>query len=231
MISLILVEPEGPENIGAVARVMKNFDVTELILVKPKCNHLSLEARKRAMKAHSVLEKAKIVKAIPKMHTLIATTAKGGNDFNVSRAPLSPEQLVEIIAHKKINLGIVFGRESSGLTNEEIQQCDFCVTIPSSEKYQALNLSHAVSIVLYEIFKKNKKIKPHEKITIASEREKEQVIKLHAEVLNYFSFSSKPKKEIQQKVWKRVIGKSFLTKREAYTLMGFFKKVKQKIKP
>ena len=229
MITIILVEPEGPENIGAVARVMQNFGINKLVLVNPKADHLSMDAQKRAMKAFPILKKAKVTKTIPKLHTLVATTAKLGNDFNVPRAPLSPEQLAQTInkLSNKTEIGLVFGRESKGLTNQEVQQCDFTVTIPSSEKYQALNLSHAVGIILYEFFKTSKEIKPHEKITIASEREKQQVINLHNDVLNQLSFSLQTKKETQIKVWKRVISKAFLTKREAYTLMGFLKKLKK----
>lgn len=218
MISVILVEPNNSGNVGAIARSMANFGFNNLILVNPKCNHLSQTARNRAKWAQDVLKKAKIKTKIPKMQTLIATTAKIGTDYNIPRSPISPKQLKEI---KKGNMGLIFGRESSGLTNEEINQADFVVTIPAENKYPVMNLSHAVTILLYELTDANHT----EHITLASKQEKDQVMKNINRILNKLAFSTPSKKKTQKTIWKKIIGKSFLTKRESYALMGFFKKL------
>ncbi|MBR9692237.1 RNA methyltransferase [Candidatus Woesearchaeota archaeon] len=218
-ISIILIEPKNSGNVGAIARSMANFGFSKLILVNPKCNHLSQTARNRAKWAQDVLKKAKVVNKIPKLQTLVATTAKIGTDYNIPRSPISPAQLSSVC---KGNIGLIFGRESIGLTNQEIQQADFVVTIPASKKYPVMNLSHSVAILLYELSKENHTAH----IIPASKADKAQILKLLNKTLNKMSFATASKKQTQKTIWKRILGKSFLTKREAFALMGFFKKLK-----
>ena len=225
MISIILIEPKKSGNLGAVARVMANFGFDNLVLVNPKCKKTAKEAIKRAKHGISVLKKAKVVKKIPKMDTLIATTAMLGTDYNIPRSPISPEQLSKIIPSKG-KIGIVFGREGPGLTNEEVLACDFVCTIPSSKKYPTLNLSHSVALVCYELSKSLSIKKVGEHIALASKAEKDQLMKLFNQALKKIPFKTAQKHETQRRVWKRMIGKSFLTKREAFALMGFLKKIK-----
>lgn len=226
MISIILVEPENSGNIGAIARVMANFGFKSLVLVNPKANHLSQEAKNRSKHGIKILEKAKVKKTIVGFHTLIATSSKLGNDYNIQRSPIVPENLCRIIPNSKQNIGIVFGRESSGLSNQELKICDFIVTIPTYSKYKALNLSHSVAIILYELSKKKNSVL-FEKFKLASEPDKVQIMKLLDSAMNSLDFLNEEKKETQRKVWKRMIGKSFLTKREAFALMGFLRKIKK----
>ena len=222
MISVVLVEPGNSGNVGAVARVMANFGLSNLILVNPKCNHKSQTARNRAKWAQDVLQKAKVVKSLSSIKSaLVATTARLGTDYNIPRSPITPEKLPKIIQK---NAAIVFGRESAGLTNEEISKCDFVVTIPTSKKYPVMNLSHSVGVVLYELAKNKENVASH--IIFASEAEKKQLMKMLNKALNKMDFATKEKKQTQIKVWKRMIGKSFLTKREAFALMGFLRKIK-----
>ena len=218
MISVVLTEPKNSGNVGAIARAMANFGFSKLVLVNPRCNHLSQTARNRAKWAQDVLKKVRVVKKIPKFDTLVATTAKIGTDYNIARSPISPSQLSSVC---KGNTAIIFGRESTGLTNQEIQQADFVVTIPASKKYPVMNLSHSVAVILYELSKQDHT----SHITLASKAEKEQIMKFLKKTLNKMEFATPSKKRTQQMIWKRIIGKSFLTKREAFALMGFFKKL------
>ena len=224
MISIILIEPETEGNIGAVARAMKNFGFNNLVLVNPKCK-LGKEAKNRAKWANDILKKAKIVKKMPKMHTLVATTSQLGTDYNIPRSPISPEQLSEKININK-KIGIIFGRESSGLTNKELALSDFVVTIPSHKKYPTLNLSHSVAVICYELSKKHRKAKIGERIKAAEKKDKEHLLKLINNKLKNMEFATPSKRKTQKTIWKRIIGKSFLTKREAFALMGFIKKIK-----
>ena len=226
MISVILIEPSKSGNLGAIARVMANFGFDNLILVNPKCKKTAREAIKRAKHGLYVLKKAKVVKKLPKMEVLIATTAKLGTDYNIPRSPISPSQLAEIIPEKTDRkIGLVFGSEGHGLTNEEVMACDFVCTIPSSSKYPTLNLSHSVAIVLYELSKKMPTKKVSEHIIFASIVEKEQLNKMLEKTLKQLPFTAEQKRNTQRMVWKKMIGKSFLTRREAYALMGFFRKL------
>jgi tRNA/rRNA methyltransferase len=225
MITVVLVEPENSGNVGAVARVMANFGFKDLVLIGPKCNHLSQTARNRAKHAQIVLKKAKVKgwSYLKKFDALAATTSKLGTDYNIPRSPVSPEQLAQIVPEKG-NVALLFGRESQGLCNDEIAKCDFVVTIPTAKDYPSLNISHSVAVMLYELSKKFPgKVSEH--IIFASDIEKRQMMKMLAKVLSKMHFATASKKETQVRVWKRMIGKSFLTRREAFALMGFFKKL------
>ena len=223
MINVVLVEPKNSGNIGAIARVMKNFELKNLVLVNPKVSHLSQTARNRAKHAQDILKKAKIVKKIPKFDCLIATTAKLGTDYNIKRSPLTPEQVRDKIKINK-KVGLLIGPEGNGLTNKQVMDSDFVVSIPSSKKYPTLNISHACAILFYELFKGEKNSTDH--INFASAKDKEILLSFIAKRLNKMEFATKEKKQTQKIVWKRVIGKCFLTKREAFALIGFFKKIK-----
>ncbi|MBL7051205.1 RNA methyltransferase [Candidatus Woesearchaeota archaeon] len=225
MIHIALIQPETPGNLGAIARAMKNFDLSKLILIDPQCNHLSSEAIARSKHAKELLQTAKIAKSfsyLKKFDCIIGTTAIHGTDYNMPRVALSPEQLAKNIKNIKNNVVIVFGREGDGLTNTEIKKCDITVRIPTSEIYPTMNISHAASTIFYELFK-TKKTK---EIELASAKDKEVLLKRIDYFLNKFTFTTKEKKETQKIAWKKVLNKSFLTKREIFALFGFFRKLK-----
>ena len=219
MLYVILSGVENSGNVGAIARAMANFELHNLVLVNPKCDHLSSEARNRAKHAQDILREAKVVKKIPKMDCLIATSAITGTQFN-PRSPLTPKELASVIP-KNCKVGLLIGPEGSGLNNEEILKADFVVTIPASKKYPTLNISHACCLLFSELFKKEKTINE-----LASVKDKEVVLNYVDKCLSKMKFSTPEKKRTQKIVWKRVVNKSFLTKREAFALIGFLKKVK-----
>lgn len=230
MIEIILLEPSKQQNLGAVARIMKNFDFNKLILINPKCK-IGKSARKVAKHANDILDKAKIknFSYLKKLDYLIGTTAILGTDYNIPRNAISIEKLSNKVLilnkNKKMKLGLLIGRESIGLKNEEVNLCDILVTIPASKKYPTMNISHALSIILYELFKKSNTEKSDSHINFADKTEKAIIIKYFNKVLDKMEFSTKEKKETQKIVWKRVIGKAMLTKREAFSIMGFLRKL------
>ena len=160
-LKIILVEPNGPLNVGSVARLCSNFEVEELRLVSPKCNIFSLEAKKMALKGQKYLDHCKIFEnlenAIIDCDLVIASCGRidVSKDLNFE----SSKDIFEwIFSFKKIkNLAIVFGREDRGLTNNELLLANKTFNIPTSENNPSLNLSHAVSIVLYELNNSSKK--------------------------------------------------------------------------
>jgi tRNA/rRNA methyltransferase len=219
MISIGLVGVKKPENIGAVARSMKNFDLGRLFLINPRCSHLDKKAMDLASHAKDVLKKAKVVDFdyVNRFSTIIGTTAIIGTDYNLRRSPLPINKL-------KIKGGtiILFGREDDGLHNNELKKCDFIVTVQASKKYPTLNIAHAASIVFYELFTKNK-IEYHK---TATQKDKESFMNLLNKTLDRMRFSTEQKKETQRIIWRRMIGKAQLSKRELFGLFGFLKKVK-----
>lgn len=226
MLSVILIEPESAGNIGAVARLMKNFDFHSLILIHSQCDHLSPEALDRATHAKDILRRARVerdIACLDEFDYLIATTAKVGTDYNIPRIPIKPEELTMNLDLRK-HVALLIGRESTGLRNEEILKADLVVTIPTSKKFPTMNMSHACGILLYEIFKAFGKEKVTEHIPAATKREKDQMMILLDDVLKTIDLPER-RQETQRRVWKRMIGRSFLSKREAFALMGFLKKV------
>ena len=226
MISVVLVEPEHAMNVGAVARVMANFGMNKLVLVNPKCDHKSMDAVMYAKHARSILAKAKVVSSLAETtcDVLVATTAKVGTDYNLVRSPITPKQLA-LTLPASANVGLVFGREGNGLYTHEIEQCGFVVTIPASKTYSTLNLSHAIAVVLYELFVSRTEDTSTSHIRSMSAKEHEQTLKMLDSILEKMSFASEQKRQTQRTLWKKMLAKSFLSRREAFALMGFLRKL------
>lgn len=152
-ISFVLVEPREQGNIGASARALKNMGFKNLSLVRP----VELPAREAEWFAHNsldVLEKAEVyyslANAIMGKSLVVGVARRVGK----KRGLIMPvykgvQRLLEFLPDNKV--AILFGRESKGLYNEEIDECDFVMTIPSSRAHPSLNLSHAVMVVAYEL--------------------------------------------------------------------------------
>ena len=231
IMKVILYEPETAGNIGAIARLMMNFDAKDLILINPQCDHLSKEAQDRAKHSSHILKSAKVMTELPKDLTLIATTARIDTEYNVIRTPISSRDLGSALKNINTqNIGVLFGPEGHGLSNELINKCDFVITIPSSTKNAVLNLSHAVGIVLYEIFSARETENNMSKIKPMNAAQKEQLNKMLEQAFKSLDFKEEKKTETQRKVWKRILGRAFITNRECASLMGFLRKVIEKKK-
>lgn len=229
MISIVLLEPGIPGNLGAIARSMKNFGFKDLIIVNPQFDITCEETRNRAKHAQDILENARVVDELPKFDLLIGTSGKLGNDSNIPRVPITPDKLNSLVCNscnKELNIAILFGRESCGLTNEELSKTDFLVSIPANDDYPVFNLSHAVTIILYEL-SKNYKEENKEKFPLATREQKNALLKLIYEFIDKQKdtgkFSTETQPETQKLVWKRIV--NFLTGKEAQVLFGFFKKL------
>ena len=229
MIHVVLMEPENPGNVGAVARVMQNFGFDKLILINPKADVKSSEAIARSKHASSILRKARIETkgCLQDFDCVVGTTARLGTDYNIPRSPITPRQLSEILP-KRGETALLFGCEGKGLNNREVRACDFIVHIPTDSRYHALNLSHAVAVVLYELSYRRTETKLSRDFTPATRKEKSILIKQLDEVLSKMDFATQEKRETQRLVWRRMIHKSFLTRREAFALFGFFRKLRAK---
>jgi len=160
-LKVILVEPNGPLNVGSVARLCSNFEVDELRIVSPKCDIFSLEAKRMALKGQKFLQQCKIFddleKAIFDCDLVVASC--GRIDVSKDSHFESSEDIFNwILSFRNINnLAIVFGREDRGLTNSELLLANKTFNIPTSKNNPSLNLSHAVSIVLYELNRSSKR--------------------------------------------------------------------------
>ncbi len=154
-IYIILHSIENPGNIGSAARAMKNMGLENMVLINPP-DLQAEEAKKLAYMSYDIIEKAIIVdsfdKALSLVDIAIATTRRKGKWRERFQ---SPEEISELIILKKeINkIGIVFGTEKTGLTNDEVIKCEYASEIPTAIDYPSLNISQAVMIYVYELYR------------------------------------------------------------------------------
>jgi tRNA/rRNA methyltransferase len=150
---IVLVEPAGPINIGAIARVMKNFELDHLVLVNPQCDPLSTEALMMAVHGQEILESAVIVATLPEaLHGCVRAIATTGRVRGWETPLETPRTALPwLVEEPEKPAALIFGREDRGLSNEELNYAQRFVAIPTSPNYVALNLATAVAICCYEL--------------------------------------------------------------------------------
>jgi tRNA/rRNA methyltransferase len=153
-ISVVLVEPQSPGNIGMVCRAMKNMGLADLRLVKG-CRKDHREARKFAVSARDVLDNSRsfesLAEALVDREITVATTRRQGKYRNEMFTPRQVAQEIRSAIGDN-RAALVFGREDNGLTTDELSLCRLNATIPTSDDYGSLNLAQAVLIFCYELF-------------------------------------------------------------------------------
>jgi tRNA/rRNA methyltransferase len=154
-IDVVLVRPKEDGNVGAVARIARNFGADRLVLVAPRAR-LGAVARRRAMGGLSLLSSAVRARsfdaAVGGADLVVGTTdVSTGRSSAYLRRSVSPERLGEIVQPVHGRLAIAFGPEDNGLSREELARCDLIVHIPARRDSPTLNLSHAAAIVLYAV--------------------------------------------------------------------------------
>lgn len=154
---IILVEPQLPENIGGTARAMLNCGMAELRLVAPKCDPHDPKAIAMATGAAHVLENAKIYdtleNAMADRTYILASTTRIRDMVKTVYTPEKAGEQMADLHEKGEKLAILFGRENSGLNNEEIALCDAVITVPLNPGFASLNLAQAVLLIGYGWFR------------------------------------------------------------------------------
>ncbi|MBT8143938.1 MAG: RNA methyltransferase, partial [Gammaproteobacteria bacterium] len=152
-IHIVLVETSHPGNIGATARAMKTMGLTRLRLVKPKI-FPDADATARASGADDILDTAQVFgslqEAIADCVAVVGTTARSRT---LSAPVISPRNSAARIAATLPSgpVAMVFGRERAGLSNDELDHCNWLVNIPANPDFSSLNLAMAVQLIAYEI--------------------------------------------------------------------------------
>ncbi|NLJ06547.1 MAG: tRNA/rRNA methyltransferase [Sphingobacteriales bacterium] len=217
-LKIILVRPSVAENIGAVARILKNMGLEELRLVSPLCE-LKGKAEWVAHGARDILQNAVIFSnlgnALSDIDFSVATTAKKRKRKADNHLP---EKAIEIIFNKKTAINtaaIVFGNESHGLNDHEISLCNIISTIPMHTAYPSLNLSHAVMIFAYEYFK-FQKAQPSGKECTTDKGFKSLMLKAE-EILNELEISKN--KNLHNRIMERL---SLLDETDIHLMLSVF---------
>jgi len=216
---VVLVEPLNDGNVGAIARAMKNFGLEDLVLVRPCA--IGEEGAKRAMHGFDVLKQARTVfsedEALNDVDFVAATSGIDTiSEKKFPRISMTPRAFAEKVKELDGRVALLFGREDFGLDNELIQKSDFLITIPANPKYSILNISHAASIVFYELFVTGfVKIEPRS--TGGLEKEKlYEFFDMLLDVIDYPAY----KREKTKVMFRRLMARSVPSVWEFHTLMG-----------
>ena len=246
--TVVLNRPEHAANIGAIARLMKNFNFERLIIYNPneKAEKIrSYHTQGFAMHGKEILFNAEIITIEDKDDHLsgfkelmnrfdikIASTAKGMHYTNIRRLATFPAELNLPVSEKPLKIALIFGRESHGLTNDEIEMTDLVIRIPSDENYPTLNLSQACGIILYEIFKKihnleiGRGFKP---VLLANSKEKQMLYNLIKTLIINLRVRTYRKENLLF-AFKNVFERAFVSKKELNLILGLFTKLNSYLK-
>jgi TrmH family RNA methyltransferase len=230
-VAVVLIEPQYPINVGYIARLMKNFGLKSLYLVRP--NFDKAEAAKYSTHGNDVLVAAKTVtlsELRKKFDILIGTTAiQAISRLNILRESISAEQLAKIIHGSSTkDFCILLGRESSGLNNEELELCNLVVTIDTKTNYRTMNVAHALAILLYEISKlqssselpakKSKKM-----VDLASQKDIDLLLQYVSKLADAGNYDLH-KKPLLEAAAKKLLAKSVPTTKDVMLLMSLLRK-------
>jgi len=230
-IFIILVRPKFPENIGSAARAMKNMGLNRLRLVDG-CSPLHMNAYRLASGAEDILERAEefstLKEAVSDTGCVVGTTSRSGKE----RSPLlTPEALLKrvIPLSSENSIGLVFGSEKEGLTNEELSLCHLYVRIPSSESFPSLNLAQAVMVLCYELFRSSATVQKHP-VQLAKTEQLERMYEHMEETLLGIGFLDVKNPKRIMRVLRRLFGRSEMEEREVQILQGIWSKMGWQLK-
>ena len=230
----ILVNPQLGENIGACARALKNFGFSDLNIVAPRDPWPNTKARMTSVGAYNIIQKAKIYKnvsdAVKKFDLVFASTAR---KRDVNKKHISILNFIKILSkYKRSNIGIMFGPEASGLSNHDLSLSNFIIKIPTSGKLSSLNLSHAVIVICYEIYKSlnfNKFKKEKMLFKLTSKSSIKNLIKFLEQMLDKKNFFKPPEKKKSMILnINNIFGRLELSDKELRILFSIFSSLNRK---
>jgi len=229
-IDVVLVRPKEDGNVGAVARLARNFGAERLVLAASRAR-IGSEARRRAMSGLPLLRTAVRVgsfeRAVADADFVVGTTdLSTGRSNAYLRRSVSPERLGELVHSLDGRVALVFGPEDNGLSRDELLYCDLLVHIPARRDFPTLNLSHAVAIVLYAVHRARGPADPE--TTPAPEAielngsEKELFLERLGQLLARTGYPAHKRRGLIL-LFRRVVGRATPSEAELRMMLGLFK--------
>jgi tRNA/rRNA methyltransferase len=230
-ISIILVEPQQPDNVAAIARVMASFNFNYLILVNPllNVNDIRPEISRGGTKIIDNMKVIQTLEIVRKEHDLlIGTTAKKSITNSYTKDHINIDEMKNTLTNYNGKIGIIFGREDRGLSNEELSFCDVSLRIETSKEQSALNLSHAAAIILNNI----SQVEQNEsKIKSISSETKERIISEIKEIYESSSIKNntyiEKRKQTHAIVWRRLLTNPLLDEMHATAILGLLNEIRK----
>jgi tRNA/rRNA methyltransferase len=231
-IRVVLVEPQHSGNIGAVARAMKNMALSRLVLVNP-ADHLAMEARMMAMHALDVLQQARVVKTLPEavadVGYVVGTTRRLGKARQAQQTSRTIAPLLLELAGSN-PMALIFGREDSGLRNDELACCHELISIPAHPTFGSLNLAQAVLLVCYELYVHTTNQPLASAPKLATTDEVERLYSRMQEVLGRIGFLHGSSPEQIMGYFRRFFARQGLKSRDVRVFLGVFRQIEWYIK-
>ena len=223
---VILARPENPENVGLVARCMKNTGFEELRLVSAE--GIDERSRKTAVHAQDILEKARfytsLSEAVEDLELVFAATSKKRKNF--PSIPLQ-EAVEKMFLHPpSTKIGLLFGNERTGLTSDEMRSSNFRFTIPQAGMQPSYNIASAVLLTLFHIYSyQNPKKAGIEKDKPLSRKEQEECIRLILDKLEKRNFIHEANRRHMTDMVYDLFGRLALTEKDRKLVLALFSKV------
>ncbi len=223
-IRVVLVSPVYGGNVGSVCRAMMNMGVSNLAIAAPRDDFNEFDAGKWAYSAKSIWENRKVFpslqEAVADCHVVAGTTAREGLYRRHVKSPREwAATFLEAAHHGPVAL--VFGTETSGLSNEDLACCTHLIRIPSAPAYESLNLSHAVMVCLYEIYVLSGDFQPRQEgsppVTMAL---RERMFSMWQKALLDIGFMEEEKADHMMMALRRIFSRGCATEIDANILMG-----------
>lgn len=232
-IRIVLVNTTHPGNIGAAARAMKNMGLQDLALVQPK-TFPSPEAVARASGANDVLESARICstleEAIADRELIIGASARLRT---IPWPQLDPRQCAALVTENSVKTAILFGREHSGLNNEELERCHYLLHIPCDPEFSSLNVASALQVVAYELFVAAEEDRPEERSMspLATGEQMESFFRhLEATLREVRFLHEKKSSPSLMRRLRRIFNRARLEQKEIHILRGILNAVQLQLK-
>jgi len=230
-LSVVLVAPQGPLNVGSTCRTMMNFGFSDLRLVNPCEEYQGLEARKMALSAQPMLKNAKVFDrledALADCHLAFGTTRRFGKHRNNLLPPdVAGEKIADL--DDSVRCALVLGREDSGLTTEELSLCQHFITIPTAEAFASMNLSHALTLFLYEIAKGMKSSHQRPPVAqgqLATMEASEQMYTHMRETLCAIEYLDPQNPNHLLKTFRRIFSRASLGERDVKIIRGLMSRI------
>lgn len=222
-VRLVLVEPEGRINLGFILRLCKNFEIFDIHVVNPKFPINDPEVIEFAAKGSDLIKEVKVAgsldEALSGVDVAMCTSAKTGDETDVLRHAYTPEILQKLLRKYK-KIALVFGRESVGLTRNELRKCTGIISIPGNPEYNVMNLSHAAAVILYLTWRYRKKV--NKEITSIDQKYLNVLLRYFDEFLDSLIIEEKYKEKARI-MFKRLIYLYPLRKGELTTIYRVLK--------
>jgi tRNA/rRNA methyltransferase len=230
-IVIVLDHPDESRNIGAACRAMANNDISELRIVGNKSDYDIEHIHVLAIHAGAIFDNAKfydsIKDATADCTVCAGTTRRSGKKRGKLLLPEEFADQMSRVTEEDAKIAVVFGNERTGLTDDQLEQCTAGITIPSSNNFGSLNLSHAVQIICYHLFRKklSEREGGYKGVTPVSLQRIDQTVQRVTDDMQEIGFFKMPGREDMENFWRSILSRSAITESEAQYLEKTFSKI------